>query len=98
MNAAEENEFNIREREDGYGNRRDTVTWELVEPLAVLRVNPSGWSKEVNLVSWNGNKPKIDIRDWSADHEKLSKGVTLSEAEAGKLAEVLIAKGFGKKR
>jgi hypothetical protein len=30
------------------------------------------WTKEVNLVAWNGGKPKIDIRDWNATHERMS--------------------------
>ena len=42
-----------------------------------------------NLVSWNGREPKYDLRDWSENHEKMGKGITLSEEEAIKLRNIL---------
>ena len=42
-----------------------------------------------NLVSWNGGAPKYDIRDWSEDHTKMGKGVTLTAEQAKKLGELL---------
>ena len=30
-------------------------------------------------------EPKYDIRDWAPEHEKMGKGVTLSEDEMAKL-------------
>ncbi|MDR1106431.1 MAG: hypothetical protein LBL44_08750 [Treponema sp.] len=53
--------------------------------FGVLSMDKSGWRKEVNLVSWNGRNPKIDIRDWAPGHEKAGKGVTLTPEEAEKL-------------
>jgi hypothetical protein len=47
----------------------------------VLSTSASGWAKELNLISWNDREPKYDLRDWSADHEKMGKGVTLSREE-----------------
>jgi hypothetical protein len=32
---------------------------------------------------------KIDIRDWAPEHEKMGKGVTLTEEELKKLKELL---------
>ncbi len=61
------------------------LNYEIVEALAVLSESSKGWTKELNLVSWNGREPKYDIRDWAPGHEKMGKGVTLSEAEAAKL-------------
>ena len=49
----------------------------------------SGWAKEVNLISWNDREAKYDIREWSADHSKMGKGVTLSKAELMALKELL---------
>lgn len=43
-----------------------------------LSTSPKGWTKELNLISWNGNPPKMDIRDWAPNHEKMAKGVTLT--------------------
>lgn len=58
------------------------VTYNIVKHIAVLSENTkTGWKKELNIVSWNGNEPKYDIREWSADHVKMGKGVTLTEDE-----------------
>lgn len=45
--------------------------------------------KEINLVSSNGRKPKIDIRDWASEHEKMGKGITLNFEELKKLKEII---------
>jgi len=47
----------------------------------VLSESARGWTKELNLVSWNGREPKYDIREWDPEHEKMGKGVTLTEEE-----------------
>ena len=51
-------------------------SYEIVKQVAVLSKSPKGWTKEVNVISWNG------IRDWAPDHSKMGKGVTLSVEEA----------------
>lgn len=63
--------------------------YEIVEEIGVLSENAKGWRKELNMISWNGAAPKYDIRDWSPEHEKMGKGVTLTEAEIQKLKELL---------
>lgn len=68
------------------------IKYDIVEELGVLSESAKGWTKELNLISWNGGTPKYDIRDWAPEHEKMGKGVTLSEEEAKKLAELLSAK------
>ena len=64
-------------------------SYEIVEEIAVLSENPIGWRKELNLVSWNGRPPKFDLRDWSPGHEKMGKGVTLSNEEFAALKQTL---------
>lgn len=64
-------------------------SFEIVEEIAVLSENPKGWRKEFNLVSWNGRPPKFDIRDWAPEHEKMGKGVTLSNEEFSALKEAI---------
>ena len=64
-------------------------SYEIVEKIGVLSTSPKGWTKELNLISWNGGKPKYDIRDWAPDHEKMGKGVTLSNEEAMRLLELM---------
>jgi len=65
------------------------ITYEITKHFGVLSEEKSGWKKELNMVSWNNRAPKLDIRDWSPDHEKMGKGVTLSKEEAQKLLELL---------
>lgn len=55
--------------------------YEIKKNVKVLNTYPSGWTKEVNVISWNGGEDRYDIRDWSPDKSKMSKGVTLTEAE-----------------
>ena len=62
--------------------RKDTkLEFEIVKHVAVLSTSPKGWTKELNLISWNGGSVKWDIRDWSPDHEKMGRGVTLTGNE-----------------
>lgn len=66
--------------------------YEIVKFLGVIaeRTDNNGkWTKEVNLVSWNGRDPKIDIREWNADHSRMSKGLTFTEPEAESLCMTL---------
>ena len=63
--------------------------YEIVKHIGVLSESGKGWTKELNVISWNGANPKYDIRDWAPDHEKMGKGVTLSDEEVKKLKELL---------
>lgn len=65
------------------------IKYEIIKKIGVLSKSASGWSKEVNLISWNDRDPKYDIRDWSADGEKMGKGATLSRDELLALRELL---------
>lgn len=63
--------------------------YEIVEEIGVISENAKGWRKELNRISWNGAAPKYDIRDWAPEHEKMGKGVTLSDEEVVSLKEIL---------
>ena len=65
------------------------ITHEIVEELGVLSETSRGWTKELNLISWNGREAKFDIRDWVPGHEKMGKGVTLSRAEMQAVKEII---------
>ncbi len=65
------------------------IKYEIIKQVGVLSKSASGWSKEINLISWNDREPKYDIRDWSPDREKMGKGVTLSKEELRALKEIL---------
>jgi len=64
-------------------------SYEIVEEIAILSENNKGWRKELNLVSWNGRPPKFDLRDWEPDHEKMGKGLTLTNEEFEQLQKAI---------
>lgn len=41
------------------------------------------------LISWNEKEAKYDLREWAPGHEKMGKGVTLSNDELKALKELL---------
>jgi hypothetical protein len=63
--------------------------YEIKENLGVLSENPNGWSRELNLISWNEGKPKYDIRDWAPEHEKMGKGIGLTKEELEALYDII---------
>ncbi len=65
------------------------IKYEITKELGVLSENAKGWTKEINLVSWNDREAKFDLREWSPDHQKMAKGITLSREEAAQLKRLL---------
>lgn len=65
------------------------IKFEIVKKIGVLSKSNRGWSKELNLISWNDRDPKYDIREWSPDGQTMGKGVTLSKDEMRALKELL---------
>lgn len=65
------------------------IKFEIVQAIGVLSQGSKGWQKEINIISWNDRKPKLDIREWGPEHERMGKGVTLSMEEARILLELL---------
>ena len=65
------------------------IKFEIIEKIGVISESKGGWTKELNIISWNGGAAKYDIRDWAPDHEKMGKGITLTEEEAITLAKLI---------
>lgn len=65
------------------------IKYEIKEEVGVVSESSKGWTKELNLINWNGKEAKYDLRDWAPEHEKMGKGVTLSKDELIKLRDVL---------
>jgi len=57
------------------------IKYEIIRKIGVLSTSKSGWTKELNLLSWNEAEPKYDLRSWSADRNRRGKGLTLSTEE-----------------
>ena len=64
--------------------------YEIVKELGVIAEAARGWTRELNLVSWNDREPKFDIRDWSPDHTRMNKGITLSDEEFEALRRIML--------
>lgn len=65
------------------------IKFEIEKELGTIAESSIGCKKELNLISWNGKEAKYDLREWSPDHEKMGKGVTLSDEEIKVLKELL---------
>ncbi|HGE5778996.1 TPA: YdbC family protein [Bacillus pseudomycoides] len=65
------------------------IKFEIKENVGVVSQSPKGWTKELNLISWNGKEPKYDLRDWAPEHEKMGKGITLTIDDLRALKEIL---------
>ena len=57
--------------------------------LGTISESAKGWKREVNLMTWNNKKAKIDIREWDLTHEQMGKGITLNKDELKQLKDIL---------
>jgi len=65
------------------------IKFEITKHIGVLSQSSKGWTKELNLISWNDKEPKYDIREWDPTHEKMGKGITLNGDELKKFRDAL---------
>lgn len=63
--------------------------YEIIENVGTISSGARGWNKELNFVSWNDREPKFDIRDWTDDHSRMGKGVSLTKDELIALRDIL---------
>ena len=63
--------------------------YEIIKELGIISERKGGWSKQLNLISWNDVEPKYDIRDWAPNREKMGKGISLSASELQTLTDML---------
>lgn len=66
------------------------LKYEIKEQIGILSETSRGWTKELNKVSWNDYPAKYDIREWSPDHTRMGKGVTLSDEEFENLRKLIL--------
>ncbi|OCL27662.1 hypothetical protein U472_03675 [Orenia metallireducens] len=71
------------------------IKYEILEKIGKISESPKGWTKELNLISWNGRAAKYDLRDWAPDHEKMGKGITLTKEELKRLRDTLNGMNLG---
>ena len=71
------------------------MRYTLVKHLGVLSEsddnNGNPMTKEVNLISWDGKIPVLDVRSWSADHNTMTSGTTFTQKELTALIKAVKA-------
>lgn len=76
-----------------YRNRKrsesDEVTYKMQAHIGTIGTSRNGWTREVNIISWNGQEPGLDIRSWNPEHSKMSRGVNLNQEECSQLQALL---------
>lgn len=63
--------------------------YEILESIGVISTSSGGWTRELNLVSFNDREGKYDLRDWAPDRNSMSKGFSFTREELAKLKELL---------
>ena len=63
--------------------------FDIKKTLGTISESAKGWKREVNVMTWNNKKAKIDIREWDEKHEQMSKGITLGKEELKQLKDIL---------
>ena len=83
----------VAESRANYRAEGDEVLFDIRETIGILRKSNTGWTRELNVVSWNGSSPKFDIREWDPLHEKMTKGITFTKQEADQICKWLSVRG-----
>lgn len=66
------------------------IDYRIVRPLGILS-EKDNITTELNLISYNNYKPKLDLRKWEkkGDNKILQRGLTLADEEAKELFNAL---------
>ena len=73
---------------------KEEITFKIIEHLGVLRASAAGWTRELNYVSWCDRAPKYDVREWTPDHKKSTRGMTFTDYEMKKICEWVTARNL----
>ncbi len=65
-------------------------SFEIIQNIGIYSHLEKGQTSELNLVSFNGNEPKYDIRTWSEDHKRMGKGIRLTKEELLNLRDIIV--------
>ena len=71
---------------------RTEFEYEIKQHIATLTEDEGAeYQKQLNIISWKGAKPSLDLRLWriTAEGQRPLKGLTLSADEAGRLYNAL---------
>lgn len=68
----------------------DKIDYRIVRPLGTIGTN-GNITTELNLISYNNYRPKLDLRKWElkGDTKIMQRGLTLTNEEARNLKDAL---------
>lgn len=81
--------YSIKKTKNLGGITMAEIKFEITKNIGVLSDTPKGWTKELNMVSWNDYPPKYDIREWDPEHVRMGKGLTFNKEEIKELRDLL---------
>ena len=67
------------------------IKYAICKHIGSISQPNNGWTKELNVISWNNREPVYDLRTWNQDHTKMGKGVTITALEMAELKKVIDA-------
>ncbi len=70
-------------------NNNSNFTFTIVQHIATLSDNDANWPLELNLVSFNDDPVKYDLRKWNKRHDRMSKGIGMTKEELKNLMHSL---------
>jgi len=65
------------------------IEYKICKHIGNISQPNNGWTKELNLISWNNCEPVYDLRTWNADHSRMGKGVTITAGEMAELKKLI---------
>ncbi|MGI6739841.1 MAG: PC4/YdbC family ssDNA-binding protein [Christensenellales bacterium] len=65
--------------------------YEIKEKIATISVKGKNddFAMELNVISFNGNRPKYDLRNWKRSENLMLKGITMTAEELQTLKDTL---------
>ena len=60
--------------------------FKIIERISTISSKNDSWPLELNLVSFNGEQPKYNIRRWDKSHTRMGRGASLTLDELRKLS------------
>lgn len=68
------------------------IKFKIYKHIGNISEPNNGWTKELNLISWDDREPVYDLRTWNGNHSKMGKGVTVTAGEMKRLQELICDK------
>ena len=62
-------------------SNKKELSMDIQKKVGVVSESPSGWTLQLNFISWDGQEPKYDLRGWNPTMTSSGRGLTLTLEE-----------------